>query len=214
MKALEKDRTRRYETANGLARDIQRYLADEPVEACPPSARYRLRKFARKHRAALATASAFAALLVAATAISTWQAVRAAKAKDEAVRAYAAEVEQRRQAQDCAPSRSRRASEAQAQARLLERLLYINLVALAQRENLANNVGYAEQLLDRCPRRSAAGSGGSSIGPTTASFSASAPVPGPTSCARCSTPAKTGSPAAAGTTSGSTTSPADGSCTT
>ena len=50
MKALEKDRTRRYETANGLARDVQRYLDDEPVEACPPSAGYRLRKFARKHR--------------------------------------------------------------------------------------------------------------------------------------------------------------------
>src|SRR5262249_23212269 len=55
MKALEKDRTRRYETANGLARDIQRYLADEPVEACPPSAGYKLRKFARKYRKALAT---------------------------------------------------------------------------------------------------------------------------------------------------------------
>ena len=51
MKALEKDRTRRYETANGLARDIQRYLSDEPVEASPPSATYRLRKFAKKNRA-------------------------------------------------------------------------------------------------------------------------------------------------------------------
>ena len=61
MKALEKDRNRRYETANGLARDIERYLDDEPVEACPPSAAYRLRKFARKHRAVLATAAAFAA---------------------------------------------------------------------------------------------------------------------------------------------------------
>src|SRR5262249_36550260 len=47
MKCLEKDRARRYETANGLARDVQRYLADEPVEACPPSAGYRLRKLAR-----------------------------------------------------------------------------------------------------------------------------------------------------------------------
>jgi tetratricopeptide (TPR) repeat protein len=56
MKALEKDRTRRYETANGLARDIQRYLADEPVEACPPSAGYRLKKFARRHKAGLAVA--------------------------------------------------------------------------------------------------------------------------------------------------------------
>jgi hypothetical protein len=50
MKALEKDRTRRYETANGLARDIQRYLADEIVEARPPSPSYRLKKFVRRHK--------------------------------------------------------------------------------------------------------------------------------------------------------------------
>ena len=56
MKCLEKDRDRRYETANGLAMDVQRFLADEPVVAGPPSARYRLRKFARRHRAALMTA--------------------------------------------------------------------------------------------------------------------------------------------------------------
>src|SRR5215475_11720414 len=56
MKALEKDRGRRYETAAALAADVQRYLDDEPVLACPPSAMYRLRKFARRHRSALAGA--------------------------------------------------------------------------------------------------------------------------------------------------------------
>src|SRR5207253_11457564 len=50
MKALEKDRSRRYETANGFAADVQRYLADEPVQACPPSAWYRFRQFARRNR--------------------------------------------------------------------------------------------------------------------------------------------------------------------
>ena len=64
MKALEKDRTRRYETANGFARDIQRYLADEPVEACPPSAGYRLRKFARRNKGPLAVAATILLLLV------------------------------------------------------------------------------------------------------------------------------------------------------
>ncbi len=54
MKALEKDRNRRYETANGFAMDAQRYLADEPVQACPPSAAYRLHKFARRNKGALA----------------------------------------------------------------------------------------------------------------------------------------------------------------
>jgi tetratricopeptide (TPR) repeat protein len=64
MKALEKDRSRRYETANGLARDVERYMRDEPVIACPPSAAYRCRKFARRHRAALFTAAlALSALL-------------------------------------------------------------------------------------------------------------------------------------------------------
>jgi serine/threonine protein kinase/Flp pilus assembly protein TadD len=50
MKALEKDRNRRYETASSFSADVQRYLDDEPVQACPPSAGYRLRKFARKNR--------------------------------------------------------------------------------------------------------------------------------------------------------------------
>jgi tetratricopeptide (TPR) repeat protein len=56
MKALEKERNRRYESANGFAADLLRYLADEPVLACPPSAGYRLRKFARRNRTALAVA--------------------------------------------------------------------------------------------------------------------------------------------------------------
>jgi serine/threonine protein kinase/tetratricopeptide (TPR) repeat protein len=67
MKCLEKDRNRRYETAAGLARDIGRYLHDEPVQACPPSAWYRGRKFARRHRMRLAVAGCaclFLALLV------------------------------------------------------------------------------------------------------------------------------------------------------
>src|SRR5262249_56613465 len=65
MKCLEKDRSRRYETASSLARDLQHYLADEPVGACPPSAGYRLRKFARKYRMPVTVAAAFAVLLLA-----------------------------------------------------------------------------------------------------------------------------------------------------
>jgi serine/threonine protein kinase len=63
MRCLEKDRTRRYESAHALARDVERYLRDEAVEACPPSVVYRLRKFARKNRVALSTGVAFAAML-------------------------------------------------------------------------------------------------------------------------------------------------------
>ena len=74
MKALEKDRNRRYETANGLAADLRRYLDDEPVQACPPSARYRFGKFARRHRTALLTAGLVSAALVLGTIVSAWQA--------------------------------------------------------------------------------------------------------------------------------------------
>jgi serine/threonine protein kinase/tetratricopeptide (TPR) repeat protein len=65
MKCLEKDRNRRYETANGLAQDILRYLNDEPVQACPPSAWYRLRKFARRNKVALAMAAVLSVMLLA-----------------------------------------------------------------------------------------------------------------------------------------------------
>jgi len=89
MKSLEKDRTRRYETANAFARDIQRYLDGDPVEAGPPSTAYRLRKFAGKHRAAFTIASAFALLLLAATGVSSWQAVRAGRAERTASKSAA-----------------------------------------------------------------------------------------------------------------------------
>jgi tetratricopeptide (TPR) repeat protein len=65
MKALEKDRSRRYETADGLARDVERYLRDEPVAACPPSAAYRMRKLVRRHRVAVFAALTFVAILMA-----------------------------------------------------------------------------------------------------------------------------------------------------
>jgi len=68
MRALEKDRTRRYESASALGADLQRYLADEPVQACPPSAAYRFRKFAWKNRAALTTVSLVVTTLVLAAA--------------------------------------------------------------------------------------------------------------------------------------------------
>jgi serine/threonine protein kinase len=80
MKALEKDRTRRYESASAFAADVQRYLDDAPVQACPPSRWYRFTKLARRNRAALATGSVVTLALLAGTAISIWQAVRASAA--------------------------------------------------------------------------------------------------------------------------------------
>ncbi len=70
MKALEKDRNRRYETASAFAADVQRYLNDEPVQACPPSAWYRLRKFTRRNKPTLATLALLGLVLFAAVAVA------------------------------------------------------------------------------------------------------------------------------------------------
>jgi hypothetical protein len=77
MKSLEKERSRRYETASGLARDIERHLHDEPVVACPPSLSYRLRKTVRRHKTAAATVAAIALALVLGLIGTAWQAIRA-----------------------------------------------------------------------------------------------------------------------------------------
>jgi tetratricopeptide (TPR) repeat protein len=87
MKALEKDRNRRYETANGFAVDVQRYLADEPVLACPPSAWYRLRKWARQNRGRIVAAGVLGLALVVAVGGIGWtvldRAARQTKAANE-----------------------------------------------------------------------------------------------------------------------------------
>ncbi|MBI3464967.1 MAG: protein kinase [Planctomycetes bacterium] len=118
IRALEKERNRRYESASAFAVDIQRYLSDEPVQACPPSAAYYFRKLAHKHRVALTTAALIAASLLLGTVISVWQAIRAtaaeaqAGAKEaEALAAQKGEAAQRQQAE---------ASEQRAKDRLVE----------------------------------------------------------------------------------------------
>ena len=81
MKSIDKDRSRRYETANALAEDIGRFLEDEPVQAAAPSSAYRFSKFARRHKAALGVAALITLILVAATAVSVRQAIRASAAE-------------------------------------------------------------------------------------------------------------------------------------
>jgi serine/threonine protein kinase len=89
MKALEKDRRRRYETANDFASDVVRYLTDQPVQACPPSAWYRFSKYARRNRVALVTAGIVMLALIVGTSVSTWQTVVAVRARRETARALA-----------------------------------------------------------------------------------------------------------------------------
>ena len=89
MKAIEKDRARRYETANAFAADIGRYLTDEPVLAAAPSASYKLKKFVHRNRKAVTVAASVALLLMAATGVSSYLAYAASKAEQAASAALA-----------------------------------------------------------------------------------------------------------------------------
>ncbi len=135
MKCLEKDRTRRYETASALALDIERFLANEPISARPPSTLYRFAKFHRRHRLVMTASAAALLALVAASVISTQQALRA-------LRAERAEAGLRHQA-DLDSARARRG---EAVARLNE---YVAEINLAQQSLAAGNYGRAIQLVEK-----------------------------------------------------------------
>ena len=99
MKALEKDRTRRYETANGLASDVQRHLNHEPVLARPPSRLYRFQKLARRNRVVFAAGAAVLAALVAGLGTSTWLYLKEREARSRAVAAEQQQARLRREAE-------------------------------------------------------------------------------------------------------------------
>jgi eukaryotic-like serine/threonine-protein kinase len=131
MKCLEKDRTRRYETANGLAVDIQRHLNDEMVVARPPSQLYRFRKLVRRNRGVFLGTAAVVTVLILGFAGSAWQAVRATRAERE--KASLLEM-------------ARKAQAAEAAERLVaQQRLYDSLVREARATRIARGVGYREQ---------------------------------------------------------------------
>jgi len=99
MKTLEKDRRRRYETANGLALDVQRYLNDEPVAARPPSWAYRFEKLVRRNRVVFAATGAVALALVAGLGTSTWLFLEERDARRRAVAAEQQQANLRREAE-------------------------------------------------------------------------------------------------------------------
>ena len=100
MRAIDKDRNRRYESASALAADVQRYLEDEPVQACPPSVGYRLKKLARRHWGVLTTMTLVAASLLIGTGVSLWQANEAKAARKDADDRLNAETKARREAEE------------------------------------------------------------------------------------------------------------------
>jgi len=142
MKCIEKDRSRRYDTATGLAGDVQRYLNNEAVLARPPSNVYRLRKFLRKHRRAVAAAASIAATLVVGAGVSIWLAVWALRAEHAAVALRDQEIAARQRAEE----QRERAELGEAAARLN---VYVTDINLAQQSLRDGNFGKAVQLLER-----------------------------------------------------------------
>src|SRR5262249_15938147 len=116
MKALEKDRSRRYETANGFAMDIQRHLADEPVQACPPSAGYRFRKFARRNKGPVVAVSLVLLALIAGIIGTTWGLVQADRARRDGVGRAGGERGANEEGQEAA-AQERKAKEAESAQR-------------------------------------------------------------------------------------------------
>jgi eukaryotic-like serine/threonine-protein kinase len=176
MKCLEKERGRRYETANALALDVECHLRQEPVTAAAPNALYRLQKFAWRNQTALAVAGLLALLLVAGTAVSIWQALRATRAEAmektqrlraeqqrvraeqlqaKAEEAARLEAEQRQRAEAEKQRADAKTSEAEARTEQIGKEkeaarfnLYVSQISLIQQELDSKRVGLALDLLE------------------------------------------------------------------
>jgi WD40 repeat protein/serine/threonine protein kinase len=137
MKALEKDRNRRYESASALAGDVQRYLNDEAVLACPPSAWYRFRKFARRNKAALVTATAVAAAIVLTLAGLAVNTILIAREQRVTAKALTAESKAKVELEE-AVERERREA-------------YFQRITVAHRELSTDHLAAALRALEACP---------------------------------------------------------------
>ena len=126
MKALEKDRNRRYQTANGLGMDVQRYLSNEPVTARPPSRLYRFQKLVRRNKATFAAIGAVSVALIAGFGTSTWLFFKEREAKQEQVRLR----------EDAESLRF----EAEAQAKIAQAAILISRKNLADADALVSNI--------------------------------------------------------------------------
>jgi WD40 repeat protein/serine/threonine protein kinase len=149
MKCLEKSRDRRYETANALSRDIQRYLVDEPVEARPPSAGYRLSKFLRRHKGPVIAAGLVLLTLVGGMVGITYFAIRADRNATAASASAKAAAENARVAQANARTAAIEKDRADARANDARQNMYAAHMNLAQSNWEGTNVGATSELLAR-----------------------------------------------------------------
>ncbi|MHC4725359.1 MAG: protein kinase domain-containing protein, partial [Planctomycetota bacterium] len=165
MKAMRKDRTRRYRSASELADDIQNYLTGTPLIAGPESTVYRARKFVRKHAGSVATAALVAVLIILGLIVSTALSFRAenARKKEVTARSQAERAEKVAEKQGKLAEKQRKLAEeqrklaveqrkiAQEQADNYRRLLYIHSVALADAKYREGNIRRVRALLESCP---------------------------------------------------------------
>jgi serine/threonine protein kinase/WD40 repeat protein len=155
MKSLEKDRNRRYDTADALSLDVLRFLHDEPVLAGPPSATYRLRKFVRRNRARVITAAVFVALLVAGVIGSTLFAIQASINETKAIQAQGnadtqAGIAEQKASEAAENARQAKTNEdrAKAEAERVRGMLYAANMGRAQDALRDHRVGRTRQLLN------------------------------------------------------------------
>ncbi len=156
MKCLEKDRTRRYETANGLAADLRRHLNNEPVVARPPSTAYRFQKAFRRNKLVFTAGATVAGALVLGVVVSAWQAIRATQATEaesrQRVIAEAAQAQAQTKQHEAEVERSRAESEkkrAEAAELAARQRAYASDMNVARQALAENNLGRALDLLNR-----------------------------------------------------------------
>lgn len=149
MKAIEKDRSRRYETATELALDVRRYLDFEPVKAAAPSKLYQLRKLFRRHRGACLAAAAVVIALITGSSISAWQAIRATHAERAADQAAAIASQAREVAEANASEANRQRSLAHAAVDQLQQNLYASDLYVAQQFLAQDNISKVRELLEK-----------------------------------------------------------------
>ena len=152
MKAIEKDRTLRYETANAFAADIGRYMDDEPVQAAAPSAAYKFRKFARRNKTAIGMAAVITLILMGATVVSGLQASRATEAASQATAAEQLASDNEKKAEDARVEAENARVEAEAVAQFLTETLQSPDPSKNQREIMVVRYGGFPKRQDHRPR--------------------------------------------------------------
>ena len=148
VKCLEKDRARRYETANGLAQDVERYLANEPIVARPPSNLYRFKKLVRRNKIVVAAVSAVVLALLIGLGISTWEFIQKSKAEHE-------QDHLRQTAEKAQANEAQLRQLAETQELASRKRAYAADMSLLQKALADNNLARAQELLNR--QRPAAG---------------------------------------------------------